>query len=465
MGAIFDFRQRRLSDFSEEDIRFLLKRQEDEQFDRTLGEQDNIGETMAQFATKNGGLLLIGQKDFKHGGEVVGIDIPLFQSEYANAKRDVKPAPYTESKLFEIDVRGKRYTLALILVLDLGKLRPCSYRGVYYDRDGDQKRKLTPEEVRDYHLRYGTVTAEDTPTKAAVDDLDPSEIDLCVKKFGRKQENLLESLVDKNGAVTTRGVIALAKKPDDFIEGAFIEIQKYGNPFGAPPIAIGPSVRISKPARQLIEAVVDIIQQNLPVTRAYEGAKMIQTPAVPLSVIRESVTNAVAHRNYQSYGRILIRIYDDGFDVSNPAVLTQRMWEDIRKYHGTYRPNEGLYKFLNSPQLYEARGEGIQKIIEEMEKLGKMGPEFKVIGDVPSSFYVRINLSPARAKDAKFQRLNRLLETRKSITTTEVMKRLSVSRVTAIHMLNDLVNQGILDHKGSRRSSYYIVKYYETGQK
>jgi len=458
MFTVIDIRQRRLSDYTEEDVLSLLKRMEDEQFDRMLEGQQPMGEKMASFATKNGGLILVGQRDLKHGGEVVGVDPSRFQSEYANAKKGVKPTPYTESRTFEIERNGKKFTLGLILVLDLGKLRPCSYLGIYLDRDGDQKRELTPEEVRDYHLRYGTVTAEDTPTAGTLSDLDKSEIDLFVKTTGRDRANLLESLLAKNNFVTIRGIIALAKKPDDFIEGAFIEIQKYGNPFGAPPAPVGPSVRISKPAHQLIEETVNIIQQNLPVARSYTGAIMVQTSAVPVTVIREAITNAVAHRNYQSYGRILVRIYDDGFDIANPAVLTQKMWEDIRKFHGTFRPNEGLYKFLNAFSVYEARGEGIQKIIEEMEKLGMKDPEFKVIGDVPSSFYVRITLLPARAKDAKFQRLRRLIETRKSIGTREVMKRLNVSRVTAIKMLNDFVNQGILEHRGQRRSSHYIVK-------
>jgi ATP-dependent DNA helicase RecG len=250
----------------------------------------------------------------------------------------------------------------------------------------------------------------------------------------------------------------LGKDPGQHLEGAFIEVQKYANAVGAPPVPIGPAIKISRPARQLIEEAAKIVEQNLPVSRTYSGVRMIEVPTVPLPIIRETITNAVAHRNYQSNEHIRIRIFDDGFDISNPAVLTRQMWMDIQTTHTTYHPNEGLYTFLKPALLYEGRGEGIWKIKEELQRLGRVAPEFKVIGEAPSTFYVRIGLSPTKARDARFQRINKMLMEREEITTSEVMKRLNVSRVTAIQMLNLLVEQGLLEHRGAARASKYIVK-------
>ena len=86
------------------------------------------------------------------------------------------------------------------------------------------------------------------------------------------------------------------------------------------------------------------------------------------------------------------------------------MWADILATHSTYHPNEGLYTFLNPKQLYEGRGEGIWKIKEELERLRKIEPEFKVIGDSPSSFYVKINLTQKIAKDVKMLRLTAMIK-------------------------------------------------------
>ena len=441
-------------EFDEINLNKLFKQAENEVFDRTRGRQDSIGKAIAAFGTKNGGLMLVGQEDFKHGGEILGISEEKFQEEFTNAIVNVKPAPLTQQKV--IETRGVK--LVLIRIQDVGILRPCSYKGIYYERKGDSNPQLSPEEVKQYHLLYGAASTEDMPTHAKKDDIDENELEMYSKLIKKHKKNLLQSVTSKKGFLTVRGVMILSKRPNDFLEGAFIEIQRYDNLIGSVPIPVGPALKISKPARQAIEETTTIIQQNLPVNRTYNGAKMTQSSALPVSVIREAVTNAVAHRNYRSHEHIRIRIYADGFDINNPAAITEKMWMDILTYHTTYHPNEGIYTFLNPAQLYEGRGEGIWKIREELEKLGKSAPEFKVIGDSPSVFYVRISISPAKAKDVKRHKLEELISKREEITTSEVMKHLKVSRVTAIKFLNKLTEQGHLEHQGSTKTSKYVVK-------
>ncbi|MEK6867802.1 MAG: hypothetical protein AABX98_03175, partial [Nanoarchaeota archaeon] len=69
----------------------LAKYPEGELFDRTLSDQDNIGIRIAAFGTKNGGVILLGQKDLKVGGEIVGINEEEFQRAFSQAISNVKP--------------------------------------------------------------------------------------------------------------------------------------------------------------------------------------------------------------------------------------------------------------------------------------------------------------------------------------------------------------------------------------
>ena len=185
---------------------------------------------------------------------------------------------------------------------------------------------------------------------------------------------------------------------------------------------------------------------------------MIEKPIIPLSVIREVVTNSVAHRNYRSNEHIRIRIFADCFDISNPAVVSEKMWKDILANHTTYHPNEGLYTFLNPKHLYEGRGEGIWKIKEELNRLRRLAPEFKVLGDTPSSFYVNISLIASITQDIKMAKLSSMIKNLKSLTSSKVMKQLGVSRVTAIKMLNRLVEEGFLYHEGNTKTSKYFIR-------
>src|SRR3989344_8821989 len=86
-------------------IEKLLLRKEDEFFDRTEGGQDNMGVTIASLGTKNGGVLVVGQKDLNKGGEIIGIEED-FNREFAQAISNVKPAPLTKSKI--IEYQGKK---------------------------------------------------------------------------------------------------------------------------------------------------------------------------------------------------------------------------------------------------------------------------------------------------------------------------------------------------------------------
>jgi len=448
-------------EFDEISIEELLKYPEDELFDRTSGGQENIGKAIAGFGTKNGGLLLVGQVDLKHGGQVVGINEEDFQKEFTSAIANVRPNPLTQLRI--VDARGVK--LALIRIQDLGTLRPCSYKGVYYERKGDTIQQLQPEEIKRYHLLYGSANPEDMPSHAKKNDIDETELEIYSGLLEKDKENILQTVTSEKGFLTVRGVIVLSKKPEAFLEGAFIEIQRYDSMAGSPPIPVGSSIKISKPARQMIEETTQVVVQNLPVSRTYEGAKMVQTPSLPVSVIREAITNAIAHRNYRSNEHIRIRIYADGFDISNPATITERMWLEIQASQTTYHPNEGIYTFLNPALLYECLGEGIWKIREELEKLGKTAPEFKVIGDTPSTFYARISLSPAKIKDVKRQKLEELIAKKKVITTSDVMKHLKVSRVTAIGLLKKLFERNLLDHQGSTKTSRYMVKNGSTATK
>jgi ATP-dependent DNA helicase RecG len=436
-------------------IEDLLKRQEDEYFDRTQGGQDNIGKAIAAFGTKNGGVLLIGQEDFKHGGRVHGIgDESAFQADFSNAVQNVNPRPLTRQEI----IKYGEVKLAVIRIQNVGALKPCSYLSVYYERKGDTNAKLSPQEVRNYHLLFGLANPENMPTHAKKSDIDETELELYSHLLKKTKNNILHSVLSNSGFLTVRGAVVLSKEPDKHLEGSFVEVQRYDSIMGSSPLPLGSPVKISKPARQMIEETARIIAQNLPVTRAYEGARMMQGPAIPESVIREAVTNAVAHRNYHSHEHIRIRIYADGFDISNPAAITPRMWEDIEAMHIPYHPNEGIYTFLNPALLYEGKGEGIQKMREELARLGKTAPEFMVIGELPSTFYVRISLSPAKKKDVKRQKLEELLLKKTELTTSDVMHYLQVSRVTAINLLNGFVAQNRLEHTGNARSSKYIIR-------
>ncbi len=51
-----------------------------------------------------------------------------------------------------------------------------------------------------------------------------------------------------------------------------------------------------------------------------------------------------------------------------------------------------------------------------------------------------------------------MIKKNEKITSSKVMKYLGVSRVTALKMLNKLVEEGLLEHEGTTKTSKYKIK-------
>ena len=51
-----------------------------------------------------------------------------------------------------------------------------------------------------------------------------------------------------------------------------------------------------------------------------------------------------------------------------------------------------------------------------------------------------------------------MIKKSKEITSSNVMKYLGISRVTALRILNELVKEGLLEHEGTTKTSKYLVR-------
>lgn len=97
---------------------------------------------------------------------------------------------------------------------------------------------------------------------------------------------------------------------------------------------------------------------------------------VPEEAIREILANAVAHRDYSSFGsRIQIDIYSDRIEFSNPgrSLVPLSMLEQA---HPQTR-NPLLMNFLKDMGLTEQRGRGIVTIKTSLQKAGLAEPRFE----------------------------------------------------------------------------------------
>ncbi len=126
-------------------------------------------------------------------------------------------------------------------------------------------------------------------------------------------------------------------------------------------------------------------------TRQYEvvtGTRRERLPEYPLAVVREAVLNALAHRDYGLIGATTdITIWDDRIEIRSPGPLPGHITiENMRDEH--YSRNRRLMGVLKTLGLVEEYGEGVDRMIREMEARLMMPPVFTA---TPSSVTVTLH--------------------------------------------------------------------------
>jgi ATP-dependent DNA helicase RecG len=143
----------------------------------------------------------------------------------------------------------------------------------------------------------------------------------------------------------------------------------------------------------LLEKAMDFLAFALPVAARIEpnNPNRVEIPAIPYSVLRETLTNALIHRDYSYPGAsIAVAVYDDRVTISNPGpfppgVSVQHLTCD----HTSIQRNPLIAQIFYVCRKIERWGRGTLDMIRESKKVGNPLPIFEEIG---GSFSVTLPL-------------------------------------------------------------------------
>lgn len=233
---------------------------------------------------------------------------------------------------------------------------------------------------------------------------------------------------------------------------------------------------ISGPAPKMVDRVIDFVMSNTRHPIRVVGVRRIKLDEYPVEVIRESVVNAIAHRDYEDNARqIYIKIFYDRIEILSPGNLMPPL--TISKLiKGNYEPcsrNPTLAQYLGHMHLMEQRGSGIRRMRAAMIDHGLKAPEylfrdgyFTVIMRGPGDDINQIRTPndagiPASVEEHLTERQRSILEllaSGETITNRESQERFKISKVTATKELMTLVEAGLADQIGKGRSVRYVYK-------
>ena len=127
----------------------------------------------------------------------------------------------------------------------------------------------------------------------------------------------------------------------------------------------------------LVDQAWDFVRRNTTPTARLEGPRRADRWAYPRSVIRETVTNALVHRDYSIAGTdIALTIYSNRLEVASPGRLPNTVTPEGMKSGMRYARNQTLVNVMRDYGYVDARGMGVRiKIIPGMREHNGTEPD------------------------------------------------------------------------------------------
>lgn len=435
------------------------------EFKESMPTSSNLIKTVVAFSNTGGGKILVG---VNNEGIVVGLeeglDILELQDKAASMIHDLC-YPNIIPDIYTATIEGRT---VLVIEVYRGNLLPYYIKKLgkesgTYLRIAATNRLASLENIQELERQRMNISFDQMVNPEwSFDDLDLTSL---IQEFDRihkpLDENRLISLkliqVEKGKRYPTNGLLILLGKLEQVrikcsrFKGTtmdvFLDRKEYsGDLFGQ------------------IRDVEMFVKNHITLQSHFDGLQRTDTYEVPLVAIRESLINAVVHRDYANAGRdIKIGIYDDRINIVSPGGFPSTLTaQDLSEGRSEIR-NKVVARVLKELGYIEQWGSGIPRIRSSCRTMGLKEPVIRESGDF-------VDVSLFRGKELDLVRedlfllseqeqriLEWLNETGKGITTRIVMELLDVRERRARGILNHMTQRGILDHVGSTRTSSYIL--------
>lgn len=368
------------------------------EFKRDTLQNHELVKELAAFSNLDGGIVILGVDD---DGSVMGLARDRLERWVMNACRDkIRPCMIPFFQTIKEVEPGK--DVAIVRVPRGGDVHSQWHNNkhTYYIRVGTQSREPTPQELGRLFQQRGMVRAEMRPVSGTtINDLDRRRLK---DYFGRVRQQdipsdrddagwealLVNTDIMSEGGVTVFGMLLFGKTPNRHLPQSGIDAvafpgtekeyeAKERNQFrGAMTPLMDQDGNLLEAG--LVEQAVYFVRRNTPVhSRLEDGARRVDIPTYPEEAIRETIVNALIHRDYLlSDTDIELAIYEDRLEVISPGKLPNGITPERMRLGTRAARNSFLKDFMRDYGYLEHMGMGVpRKIIKGMKEHNGSEPQ------------------------------------------------------------------------------------------
>ena len=267
----------------------------------------------------------------------------------------------------DVNLRSKGGKEYLEIVVDPYP-NPVSYKGEYHYRSGSTKQELKGAALDRFILRkFGAHWDGVSIPKVKIKDLSKTAVN-TFRKLSRESKRLdsallresIPGLIDKlqlmDGPRLKRAAVLLFHpEPERFFTGAFVKIGYFQTES-----ELVYHDEIHGDLFTQASKTMDILfTKYLKAAISYRGIQRIESFPVPEEALRETILNAIIHRDYSVASPIQIRVYGDRLKIWNPCELPEN-WslEMLMKQHSSRPFNPSIANAFFRAGEIEAWGRG-----------------------------------------------------------------------------------------------------------
>ena len=366
------------------------------EFSRDTLQDHDLAKALVAFSNLEGGMVLLGVEDNR---TISGLTRDRLEEWVMNVCRDkIRPGiiPY-----FEIIEEAEPGRDVAVVRVPQG-LYPYSRRHnnetACYIRVGSRSREPTLEEMNRLFQQRSMLRTDSRPISGTtINDLDRRRLK---DYFGRiRQQDFPDNdtrwvallsnieLMAKDG-VTLGGMLLFGATPNRYLPQAGItavafqetekdcEVKERTQLRGAMTPLMDRDGNLLEAG--LVEQAVDFVRRNTSVhSHLEDGTRCVDTPTYPEEAIRETMVNALIHRDYMlSETGIELAIYEDRLEVISPGKLPNGVTPERMRFGTRAARNSLLKDFMRDYGYLERMGMGVpRKIIKGMKEHNGSEPQ------------------------------------------------------------------------------------------
>ncbi|MCX5922459.1 MAG: putative DNA binding domain-containing protein [Candidatus Dependentiae bacterium] len=459
-------------------LKALVKRGESEtlEFKSSIaGIKEGMKTVCAFLNSDKGGTVLIGVKD---DGKIIGQDV-ADSTRKTVATEINKIEPHAKIDVKYVCVVDDRHVIVLLVNPD--DRAPYTYDGRPYMRNQSTTMYMPRDEQNYLYNRNNPGLWERLAhNTCTIKDLDHGRIKEVVRMAVFEQRlpeaalsattpNILKKLNLMVGdKLTNAAVILFCKDEDKQFMQSSIQLARFK---GTTKSEFLNNKKYRANIFDLYDKAMDFLVFCLPVAARIEPGKSsrVETPAIPYSVLREALINALAHRdNSNAGGNISVAVYDDRVNITNVGALPRGVeLSKLSKEHPSIQRNPLISSVLFACGKIERWGRGTLDMIEDSKNAGNPLPIYEEIG---GSFSVTLPLKEPMPTIIYKQStdLDKLTDRQKEIIEAlqqgplkmpQIMKRMSIAltdRTTQLELAK-LKKMGLIKSIGKTKSTIWAL--------